>query len=99
MTLPENIAIYECLSEGIKDRAVFDDPKMLPKTMLTKLATDFDNDDYVIAFLSNASFIKCWDSMDPNDHSRIRIHRACKSYCIVILLLLTYTTNLLLLSS
>ena len=36
MTLPHNLAIYECLSEGIKNRAMFDDPKMQLKKYLQK---------------------------------------------------------------
>ena len=78
MTLPHNLEIYKRLLEGNKNRAVFNDLQMALKSIFTKLANDFNNDDYVIALPSNAIDVKGLDNMDPNDHSRIRIHRDYK---------------------
>ena len=88
MTLPHNLAIYERLSEGIKNRAMFDDPKMQLEKLFTKVANDFNNDDYIIEMPRNAEDVEGWETMDPNDHTRIRIYRDCK--CIVWLWTYTY---------
>ena len=58
MILPHNLAMYKHLSEGIKNRAVFDDPQMLLKSIFTKLAIDFNNDDYAIVLPSNATDVE-----------------------------------------
>ena len=83
MTLPHNLAMYTRLAEGINNRAVFDDPKMHPKQMFTKMAQDFNNDDLVITLPTNASDVEGYDTLDPNDHSRMRIHRDRKCFCFV----------------
>ena len=84
ITLPHNRAIYERFSEGIKNRAVFDNPQMSLKAVFTKLANGFNNDNYVITLPSNATDVEGWDSMDANDHSRICINRDCKSHILFI---------------
>ena len=55
MTIPHNLATYQRLSEGIKNRAVFDDLNMNPKAIFAKLAVDFNNDDIVVQLPANAS--------------------------------------------
>ena len=87
MTLPHNIAMFKRPAGGIKNRAVFDDPKMLLKSIFTKLANNFNNDNYDLALPLNAMNVKGFESLDPNDMARIRIHRDCK-YTIVITIVL-----------
>ena len=75
MTVPHNLAAYTRLGEGIKNRAVFDDPNMNPKAIFAALAVDFNNDDIMVELPVNASDVDGYQSLNANDITRIRIHR------------------------
>ena len=87
MTLSHNLASFERLAEGITNRAMFDDPKMLLKTIFTKLANDFNNDTYVLSLPRNAMDVEGWETLNPNDMLRIRIHRDCKYFILITIVL------------
>ena len=84
MTVPHNLARYQRLGEGIKNRAVFDDPKMNPREIFAKLAVDFNNDDIIVSLPLNSSDVEGWETMNPNDTTRSRIHRDRKSNIIYL---------------
>ena len=92
MTLPHNLAAYTRLGEGIKNRAVFDDPNMNPKAIFAALAVDFNNNDIIVQLPVNAMDVDGFESLGANDITRIRIHRDRE-----LLLIFTYIKSLILL--
>ena len=80
MLLPQNCQMFERLAEGVCNCGVLDDPSLSPKHIFTKLAFDFNNDAIDIHLPPNASDVKGYDVLNPNNPNRIRINRDCEIY-------------------
>ena len=85
MSIPSNRQYFERLASGVADKNVLDDIAMQPKSIFQKLTFDFCNDLIKVQLPPNAVDVDGWDSLDPNDASRIRIHRDCKSFMCMFL--------------
>ena len=57
---------------------------MNPREIFAKLAVDFNNDDIIVSLPLNSSDVEGWETMNPNDTTRSRIHRDRKSNIIYL---------------
>ena len=77
MSIPSNRPLFERLASGVADKNVLDDIGMQPKNIFQKLTFDFCNDSIQVQLPPTSINVEGWGSLDPNDASRIRIHREC----------------------
>ena len=70
-----NRHLLERITGGIKDRATLDDPASSLRECYKFLAMEFNNEQIKIELHPNSCDIEGYKDMDPNDPSRIKIHR------------------------
>ena len=80
MSIPSNRPLFERLASGVADKNVLDDIGMQLKNIYQKLTFDFCNDSIKVQLPPNSIDVEGWEHLDPNDASRIRIHRDCKLF-------------------
>ena len=77
MLISSNRPLFDRLTSGVADKNVLDDIAIQPKNIFQKLTFDFCNDSIKVDLPPNSINVGGWDTLDPNDASRIRIHYDC----------------------
>ena len=77
MTLPKNRAYFERLALGVTSKNVLDDGSMQPKHIFQELTFDFCNELIRVELPKNSVDVEGFETLNPNDITRIRIHRDC----------------------
>ena len=90
MSIPSNRPLFERLAARVADKNVLDDTRMQPKNIFQKLTFDFYNDSIQVQLPPNSIDVEGWEILDPNDSSRIRIHRDCMLFLYLFELFCNY---------
>ena len=90
MTIPKNRPLFERLALGVTHKNVLDDVAMQPKKIFQDLTFDFCNELLRVELPKNSVDVDGADTIDPNDITRIKIHRDCMCCVNFILILLLF---------
>ena len=84
MSLPEYREVYQKLAEDVTSRHALDSFELNNSQMFQNLAFAFNNKDVKVTIPEDAYDLENIEEIDPNDITRIRIHRDCKYFGIII---------------
>ena len=91
--LYQDLEIYQKLAEGVTSRDDIDSAELSVTQMFQNLAFTFDNADIVVKLPEAAYDLENIEDINPNDLTRIRIHRdsmyyllCCMTSCFIIYL-------------
>ena len=90
MTLPKNRVYFERLALGVTSKNVLDDGSMQPKQIFQELTFDFCNELIRVELPNNSVDVEGVETLNPNDITRIRIHRDYMRYLYYILISSSY---------
>ena len=82
MYLPEFRDIYQKLGEGVTSRYDIDSSELSVTQMFQNLAFFFNNTEIVVKLPEAAYDLQNIEDIDPNDSTRIRIHRDSMYYLL-----------------
>jgi len=94
MTIPRNRPYFERLAKGVVNKNVLDDDDFNLKNIYQRLTWDFSNDSIIVELPTNAVDVAGFDTLDPNDATRTRIHRDCEFIIFIYSILFTYRFGL-----
>ena len=90
MTIPRNRPDFERLTKGVVNKNVLDDDDFNPKNIYQRLTWDFSNDSIIVDLPTNAVDVAGFETLDPNDATRTRIHRDCEFIIFLNAIFFTY---------
>ena len=90
MTISKIRPIFERLALGVTHNNVLDDVAMQPKKLFQDLTFDFCNELARVELPKNSVEVDGADTINPNDITRIRIHRDRMCFVNFIVILLPY---------
>ena len=95
MSLEKNRNMFEKLSLGVTIRAHVDSPEFSLTEIFADVAIVFNNDELIIKLPPKGNDVEGYELLDPNDQTRIRIHRDGEiSYSYSILIIHNYTNSI-----
>ena len=70
--------MFKRLAKGVANTNILDDDSFHPKHIFQKLIWYFCNESIRVELPPNAIDVEGWETLDPNDTTRTRIHHDCE---------------------